>query len=80
MSTKEGRFEFLVDFITTKVVEFLMRDENLSLEEALLTFHNSETFDALVNIETELYIQSPGYVYAVLKDEFNKGSLKKLTF
>jgi hypothetical protein len=38
MSTQESRFEFLVDFITTKVVEFLMRDDNLSLEEALLTF------------------------------------------
>lgn len=47
MKEQNNNFEFLVEYITAKVVEWIIRDKNLGLEEALLLFHNSETFEKL---------------------------------
>jgi hypothetical protein len=76
MSTPENRFEFLVEFITTKVVESLMKDQGIGLEEALLLFHNSETFEALCDRNTDMYIESPLYVYHILQEEFRRGTIR----
>jgi hypothetical protein len=76
MSTPENRFEFLVEFITTKVVESLMKDQGIGLEEALLLFHNSETFEILCNRDTDMYIESPLYVYHILQEEFRRGTIR----
>jgi hypothetical protein len=78
MSTPENRFEFLVEYITTKVVESLMNDQGIGLEEALLTFHNSETFEKLCDRNTDMYIESPLYVYHVLQEEFRRGTIRGL--
>lgn len=76
---EENTFRFLVDFITTRVVEFLMRDKQISLEEAMALFHNSETFGKLMNPDTGFYIESPEFMYDVLKDEFRFGTIQGLT-
>ena len=47
MKQSNNNFDFLVEYITARVVEWIMRDQNIGLEEALLLFHNSETFDKL---------------------------------
>lgn len=75
-NTPDSRFEFLVEFITTKVVESLMKDQCIGLEEALLQFHNSETFEKLCERNTALYIESPLYVYHILKEEFRRGTIR----
>ncbi len=72
-------FDFLVEYITTRVVEWIIRDENIGIEEALLLFHNSETFDKLCERKTDMYIESPAYVYDVFKDELRRGTLRGLT-
>lgn len=77
--TTDNTFEFLVDYITAKVVGSLMRDSGIGLEEALLQFHNSETFDKLCIKTTDLYIESPAYIYELLKDEQRRGTLRGLT-
>jgi hypothetical protein len=64
-----------VEFITTKVVESLMKDQGIGLEEALL-FHNSETFEILCNRDTDMYIESPLYVYHILQEEFRRGTIR----
>jgi hypothetical protein len=78
MSTPENRFDFLVEYITTKVVESLMKDQGIGLEEALLLFHNSETFEILCNRDTDMYIESPLYVYHILQEEFRRGTIRGL--
>ncbi|MCM1071570.1 MAG: hypothetical protein NC210_05805 [[Clostridium] fimetarium] len=77
--TRQNNFDFLVEYITSRVVEWIMRDMDLGLEEALLMFHNSETFDKLCEKHTDLYIESPAYVYEIFKEELRHGTLRRLT-
>lgn len=79
MKTEDNNFNFLVEYITAKVVEWIIVDNNIGLEEALLLFHNSETFEKLCNRETDMYIESPAYVYEIFKEELRKGSLRGMT-
>lgn len=79
MTTAEDRYRFLVDCISSKIVELLIAEKGMSLEEALLEWHNSETFDRLVDKETALYIESPMFVYTILQEEFKRGTLRGLT-
>ena len=79
MRKNDANFEFLNEYITAKVVEWIIRDQRINLEEALLQFHNSETFDKLSQRKTALYIESPAYIYEVYKDELGRGTLRGLT-
>jgi len=79
MRGQNNNFEFLVEYITAKVVEWLIKDKNIGLEEALLLFHNSETFDKLCEKKTNMYIESPAYIYEILQDELRRGTLRGLT-
>lgn len=75
----DKNFEFLVEFITAKVVEWIIRDNHIGLEEALLLFHNSEIFEKLCEPSTALYIESPGYVYEIFNEEQRRGTIRGLT-
>jgi len=75
----ENNFDFLVEYITARVVEWLMRDNGLGLDEALLLFHNSEIFDKLCKKHTDLYIESPAYIYNILTEELHRGTLRGLS-
>lgn len=79
MRTVSNNFEFLVEYITTKVVEWIIRDWNVSLENALLMFHNSETFDKLSQPHTDMYVESPAYIYEIFIKEMRRGTLRGLT-
>lgn len=79
MMSDNNNFEFLVEYITARVVEWLIRDEKIGLEEALLMFHNSETFNRLCERDTALYIESPAYIYELFLDEVRRGTLRGLT-
>lgn len=76
MKQEDNNFDFLVEYITARVVEWLMRDNDLGLEDALLLFHNSETFEKLCQKRTDLYIESPAYVYELFTDELRRGTLR----
>ncbi|MDE6370706.1 MAG: hypothetical protein K2K92_04370 [Duncaniella sp.] len=79
MNSSDNTFEFLVEYITTRVVEWLMHDKCVGLEEALLLFHNSETFEKLCERGTALYIESPAFIYELLKEEERRGTIRGLT-
>ena len=79
MKQPNNNFDVLVEYITTRVVEWIMRDQALGLEEALLLFHNSETFDKLCEKRTDLYIESPAYIYELLTEELRRGTLRGLS-
>lgn len=76
MPPSKNNFEFLVEYITTKVIELIIRDQQLGLEEALLLFHNSETFEKLCERKTDMYIESPAYIYEVFKEELRRGTIR----
>ena len=79
MKAHDNRYEFLVEYITAKVIEWLIKDKNIGLEDALLLFHNSETFEKLCEKKTKMYIESPAYIYEILQDELSRGTLRGLT-
>jgi hypothetical protein len=79
MKQTENNFEFLVEYITAKVVEWIMNDQGIGLEEALVLFHNTETFEKLCDRETALYIESPAYVYETFMEEYRRGTLRNQT-
>lgn len=79
MTQTDNNFEFLVEYITAKVVEWMMKDQGLGLEEALVQFHNTETFEKLCDRKTALYIESPAYVYVTYMEEYRRGTIRGLT-
>lgn len=77
--TEANNFEFLVEYITAKVVEWLVRDNGMELEDAMLLFHNSATFEKLCEPATDMYIESPGYIYEILQEELRRGTIRGIT-
>lgn len=79
MKQSDNNFEFLVEYITTRVVEWIIRDQAVGLEDALLLFHNSEIFEKLCEKRTGLYIESPAYIYELLTEELRRGTLRGMS-
>ena len=71
----ERNARYLFEGISADVVRFLVEKNNMSLDKAISAFHNSETFSKLEDFETELYIESPAYVYNLLLSELKQGKL-----
>lgn len=71
--TKEKIFQFLLEAISTDIIGWLMRDNKLSLREAISTWYNSETFEKVSDPRTGMYIESPAYNYEFLKRELLTG-------
>lgn len=78
MKGTDNNFEFLVEYITAKIAHWMIQDQGIGLEEALVRFHNSETFEKLCDRDTALYIESPAYVYDTLLYEFRHGTLRTI--
>ena len=54
--TMENNYKFLLEAISTDIIGWLMRDNKLSLSEAISTWFNSETFEKIsVNATLEKY-------------------------
>ena len=65
--------QYLFEGVSADVVRYLVERDGMTLKEAIATFHNSETFSKLEDFENELYIESPAYVYSLLKSELRYG-------
>lgn len=63
--------DFLTDDIVSEMTSYLMEDFGVSLEHALNTIYTSEVLKKLQNEDCELYVQSPSYVYELLRKEKN---------
>lgn len=71
--TMEKNFQFLLEAISTDIIGWLMRDNSISLSEAISTWYNSETFEKVSEPKTGRYIESPAYNYEFLKRELHTG-------
>lgn len=71
--TNEKTFQFLLEAISTDIIGWLIRDNDLSLSEAVSTWYNSGTFEKVSNPATGMYIESPAYNYDFLKRELLTG-------
>ena len=65
----------MISHIVDKITGFLIEDFQLDIPSALNIVYTSDTFRALSDKETDLYSQSPSYIYEWLKREFLTGKL-----
>ena len=69
MTITEGQFQYMVEGMTSDLIRLVMENEQLSMTEAFEKVYNSRTYESLLNPKSQLYYQSPGYVYACLYAE-----------
>ena len=65
--TAQVKREFLIAYIVDRLTEYLIEDNNMDLNDALKLVYRSNVYQQLLDIDGELYIQSPSYVYELLK-------------
>ncbi len=63
---------FLINHIVDEMTGFLMSDFNLELASSLKKIYESDLYEKLQDEKLDLYIQSPSYVYELLKAEIGE--------
>lgn len=69
------KIQYLIEGISKDVISYLMEDDKMDLSSAVGVFHNSETFEKLMDESTGLYIESSAYVYDILRSELRMGKI-----
>lgn len=69
--TAQAQRDFLINHIVDRLTEFLVLDNNMELTDALNIVYRSKVYQQLQDEEGELYVQSPSYIYELLKKELN---------
>ena len=64
--TKDQIAEYLISNIIDNLVSYVMEDEGIGIEESLDKVYGSEVIKKLQDKGTELYVQSPAYVYEMM--------------
>ena len=65
----QNQKEFLINRIVDKLTEFLVIDSSIGLIDALKVVYNSKVYQQLQDSEGDLFVQSPSYIYELLKQE-----------
>ena len=71
------KLNYLVECITQDLIQYLIEDNNMTMEEAMDIVYNSKTFEQLNNFETHLYYESSSYIYEYLKEELENNRKKR---
>jgi hypothetical protein len=72
MNVNEQEFKFMMEGITSDLIQLLMDREHYSLSKAVKAVYTSNIYNALQRPTSGLYAQSSGYVYVLLKKELMK--------
>lgn len=73
MRLTPAQIESMQEDMTADLLSILMEDRNMSMQDAMLLFYNSDTYARLQDAESGLYYQSPGYVLDCLDNELTTG-------
>lgn len=68
--TKQQQTDYLIAHIIDEMTQYLMIDFKLDIVSALNVIYNSNVFVMVQDTKNELYIQSPSYIYELLKKEY----------
>ena len=69
MRVSEQEFRFMVEGITSDLIQLLMDREHYTLPRAVETVYGSSIYQALQRPSSGPYAQSSGYVYEYLLNE-----------
>ena len=61
--------EILIENILTELTQYLITDYGYTLEQSLDCVYSSNLLSLLQQEDDELYVQSPAYLYELLKQE-----------
>ncbi|MCD8345450.1 MAG: hypothetical protein LUC38_05770 [Oscillospiraceae bacterium] len=64
----------MIEYTTQDIVEYIMKDNKLSMSEAMDGFYPSRTFSELADVRTGLYLQGSAHVYERYKAEIRKSA------
>ena len=67
--------EALIEGTTQDIIAFIVEDELVEYDDAMHRVYNSQIFEKLNDVSTGLYLESPVYVYELLKDELEYGHI-----
>ncbi len=70
--TAQVKRDFLIAYIVDRLTEYLIEDNNIGVNEALKLVYSSNVYRQLLDVDGELYIQSPSYVYELLKNSHSQ--------
>ncbi len=65
----------LKEMITQDVVAFLVEDRGMSIVDAMTACYNSKVYALLQENDNELYLEGSAYIYDLLKNELENGSI-----
>ena len=68
----QNQKEFLINRIVDKLTEYLVVDSAIDLTDALKVVYSSKIYQQLQDTDGDLYIQSPSYIYELLKQEMKE--------
>lgn len=68
--------EMMADMVKNLSALLTEQNSGMTMEEALATVFNSETYRKVMNERTHFYYQSYYYVFAFLKEELTKGKFE----
>ena len=66
---KSKEQDFLIQHVISKVVSYIADDNDLTTEKAMQVFFSTELSQKIEDIETGYYLESPSYIYDILKQE-----------
>jgi DNA gyrase/topoisomerase IV subunit A len=69
--TKEQ--DFLIQNVISQIATYIAEDMNIRAEQALEIFFSTDISKKIEEIETEYYLESPSYIYEILKEELSNG-------
>ena len=65
----------MMEYMIQDLIEIITEDQRLEYDKAMAVLYNSQIYDKIMDPETGLYMESPGYVYGLLQDEMNFGRI-----
>ena len=71
MKLSAGQIKMMQEDMYADLIQILMEEYGYTLEKAMETLNNSETFARLQNADTGMFYQSPGFEYSFLSNELN---------
>lgn len=67
--TQDQIATYLTDYAISELVRYLIEDTGCTVEQAMERVYNSPLMEALQDEEGELYVESPAYLYELLKKD-----------
>ena len=64
--------DMIIQYLMTKLLEYIAKDKDVSIEEAMKLFYETELSRKLEDVKTGYYKESASYLYEILNAELNK--------